>query len=133
MKPADLPTTYAALTPWCAAGNRPDSPSTGAGPADLRDSVTLPRAWEVRGRRGLDRPVRDRLHQNGDRGRWLFLHGVPTNRPSGRTSRPMSRASARPSPRCWAWARAPSPTRWKADPRENDLWYWRNDVDYIER
>lgn len=73
----------------------------------------------------------------GDRGPLvLFLHGVPTNhRQWEDIQKEVSRFCETISIDMLGMGQSTQPRMYgrRDDPRENDLWYWRNDVDYIEK
>lgn len=66
----------------------------------------------------------------------LFLHGVPTNRAQWEDSqRHIARFCETISIDMLGMGESTQPRQYgkKTDKRDNDLWYWRNDVDYIEK
>ncbi|GIW56935.1 MAG: oxidoreductase [Nitrospiraceae bacterium] len=73
----------------------------------------------------------------GDKGPLvLFLHGVPTNRTQWEEiQKHVSRFCETISIDMLGMGESTQPRLYgkKTDQRDNDLWYWRNDVDYIEK
>lgn len=66
----------------------------------------------------------------------LFLHGVPTNRAQWEDiQKHVSRFCETISIDMLGMGESTQPRQYgkKTDKRDNDLWYWRNDVDYIEK
>lgn len=140
------PTLYSALShaPVRAAGCRPDL-SIYRAPGESvygRFRFTAPAEGlvEVPGAKGPECEWTDKFEiaytKMGQRGPLvLFLHGVPTNRAQWEDIQShVSRFCETISIDMLGMGESSKPRMYgkKTDKRDNDLWYWRNDVDYIE-
>ncbi|MBA3894302.1 MAG: alpha/beta hydrolase [Gemmatimonadales bacterium] len=141
------PSLYSALShaPVRAAGNRPDlSIYRAPGAASYgRFKFRAPAEGLVErdGPKGTQVEWTDEFEiaftKMGERGPLvLFLHGVPTNRAQWEDIQAhVSRFCETISIDMLGMGESSKPRQYgkKSDQRDNDLWYWRNDVDYIEQ